>query len=636
MPWTARTAIIVSFVLLGCEQPAPPPAEATLVRALGVQMTQFDRTAALTGEIRARHESNLGFRVGGKVIERLVDVGATVAEGDLLARLDNQDQQNALKAAQSDIAAAQAAIEQSRTQEERQRKLLADGYTTRTQYDNAQRRYAQAQAELAGAQAKLRLAQDTLSYTELRADRAGVVTAKGAEPGQVVASGQMVVRLADPNEREAVFQVPGAGLRLEGGSAQLPPVEVRLVSDQNLVTEGTIREVSPGVDPVTRTYTVKVALTDPPPAFLLGASVVGRAKLPTQSVINLPSSALFQTAQGEPAVWVVDQPQDTVSLRPVSVLQYDTGTVTVSSGLEYRRNGRDRRQPEAQAGTEGHDQAGERSMMNRQVPMPGARLLPAAFLIMAMAGAMTLGGCEERNAHEADAAPVIRPVRTIVVQPVSFSLSGSVTGTIEARAEADLGFRIAGKLIERKVDVGDGVRAGDVLARLDDQDQRNALRTAEADLAAAQAEQVQASNEEARKRELLSRGNTTQVLYDAALMSKRTADAKVVAAQAALQTARDRAGYTELVADRNGVVTSVGPDAGQVVEIGEMVVRVAQPEEREAVFNVAEAGVRSAPKEPVIEVALSRRAGHYSGGPRSGGLAPGRSRHPDPYRADSP
>jgi RND family efflux transporter MFP subunit len=236
-----------------------------------------------------------------------------------------------------------------------------------------------------------------------------------------------------------------------------------------------------------------------------------------------------------------------------------------------------------------------------QIPKPDARMLPAVLLAMAMA----LVGCDGKNVHEAEESPVIRPVRSIVVQPVSFSLSGSVTGTIEARAEADLGFRIAGKLIERKVDVGDGVRAGDVLARLDDQDQRNALRTAEADLAAAQAEQVQASNEEARKRELLSRGNTTQVLYDAALMSKRTADAKVVAAQAALETSRDRAGYTELVADRNGVVTSVGADAGQVVEVGEMVVRVAQPEEREAVFNVAEAGVRSAPKEPVIEVALT-------------------------------
>src|SRR4051794_7252760 len=308
--------------------------QATLVRALGVQMTQFDRTAALTGEIQSRRESNLGFRVGGKVIERLVDVGDKVAEGDLLARLDSQDQQNALKAAQSEVAAAQASIEQSRTQEERQRKLLADGYTTRTQYDNAQRRYAQAQADQASAQAKLNAAQDTLSYTELRADRAGVITAKGAEPGQVVAAGQMVVRLADPNEREAVFQVPGAGLRLKEGAKDLPPVEVRLVGNQDLVTQGTIREVSPGVDPVTRTYTVKVALIDPPPSFLLGSSVVGRAKLPSQSVINLPSSALFQAAEGDPAVWVVDQPQDTVSLRPVSVLQYDTGTVTVSDGLK--------------------------------------------------------------------------------------------------------------------------------------------------------------------------------------------------------------------------------------------------------------------------------------------------------------
>lgn len=333
MPWKARTAIIVSFVLLGCEQPAPPPAGATLVRALEVRMTQFDRTAALTGEIQSRRESDLGFRVGGKVMERLVDVGDEVAEGGLLARLDSQDQQNALEAARSALAAAQASIEQSRTQEERQRKLLADGYTTRTQYDNAQRRYAQAQAELAGAEANLKSARDTLSYTELRADRAGVITAKGAEPGQVVASGQMVVRLADPNDREAVFQVPGAGLR-PGGGGEMPPVEVRLVSDRNLVAEGIIREVSPGVDPVTRTYTVKVALTDPPPAFLLGSSVVGRAKLPTQSVIDLPSSALFQTAAGEPAVWVVDRPQNIVGLRPVSVLQYDTGTVTVSSGLD--------------------------------------------------------------------------------------------------------------------------------------------------------------------------------------------------------------------------------------------------------------------------------------------------------------
>ncbi len=336
--WKATAAIAAGLLLTGCEQPTPPPPEAMLVRALAVRESTFDQTTALTGEIEARHESNLGFRVGGKVVERLVDVGAKVSAGDLLARLDNQDQQNAVSSAQSDVAAAEAFVEQSRTQEERQRTLLAQGFTTRVQYDNAQKRYTQAQAELNSAQAQLRSAQDALSYTELRADRDGVITAKAAEPGQVVAAGQMVLRLADPGEREAVFQVPGSATRLEG-QGTLPPVEVRLVGDPKIVTDGTIREVSPGADPVTRTYTVKVSLPNAPEQFLLGAAVMGRAKLPARPVVNLPSSALFQTAEGKPAVWVVAASSDaqgpgTVSLRPVSVLQYDTGTVTVDSGLK--------------------------------------------------------------------------------------------------------------------------------------------------------------------------------------------------------------------------------------------------------------------------------------------------------------
>lgn len=327
------TGLLAGIAVVGCEQPTPPPATATQVRAMPAQVTAFAHTAVMTGEIRSRHESNLGFRVDGKLIERLVDVGQTVKASDLLARLDDQDQQNAIRSAQSDVDAANASVEQSRTQEERQRKLLADGFTTRVQYDNAQRRYAQAQAELDSAQAKLRTAQDTLSYTELRAGRNGIITDKGPEPGQVVAAGQMVLRLADPGEREAVFQVPGAGIQL-GSEGSLPPVEVRLVSAPGIIADGTIREISPGVDPITRTYTVKVALPNAPPTFLLGAAVTGGAKLPARSVVKLPSSALFQTVEGAPAVWVVARDAATVSLRPVSVLQYDTGTVTVASGLD--------------------------------------------------------------------------------------------------------------------------------------------------------------------------------------------------------------------------------------------------------------------------------------------------------------
>ncbi|MBB3266260.1 RND family efflux transporter MFP subunit [Azospirillum sp. OGB3] len=243
----------------------------------------------------------------------------------------------------------------------------------------------------------------------------------------------------------------------------------------------------------------------------------------------------------------------------------------------------------------------------RPTMRPPAMWRPPAkpLLVALLALAPVLAACQPQGGHHADAAPVIRPVRTVTVEPVTFRMGGSATGTIEARADADLGFRIAGKLIERKVDVGSLVKAADVLARLDDQDQRNALRTAEANLASAKADQVQARNEEGRKRELLANGNAPQAQYDAALLAMRTADAKVVATQAALQSARDRVGYTELKADRDGVVTTIGAEPGQVVEAGQMVVRVAQPEEREAVFNVAETGIRAAPKDPVIEVSLA-------------------------------
>ena len=212
-----------------------------------------------------------------------------------------------------------------------------------------------------------------------------------------------------------------------------------------------------------------------------------------------------------------------------------------------------------------------------------------------------------------------------------FSLSGSVTGTIEARAEADLGFRIAGKLIERKVDVGDGVRAGDVLARLDDQDQRNALRTAEADLAAAQAGRCRRATRRHASASFYN-GNTTQVLT-MPLCCPSARRMPGGGRPGGLQTARDRAGYTELVADRNGVVTSVGPgrgsgrrdrrDGGADRPAGGARGRV----------HVAEAGVRSAPKDPVIEWLWPARRTY--GGP-FGRSRPRRSRHSNPYRPDSP
>jgi membrane fusion protein, multidrug efflux system len=331
MTWMAGAALLIACLTLGaCDQGSAPPAEPTPVRAMAVQLRELDDTAALTGEIRARFESDLGFRVAGKVVDRPVDVGATVRKGDLLARLDDQDQQNSLKSAQADLAAAQAELAQTQTEEGRQSKLLASGYTTKVRYDLALKQYRTARAHVDAATANLKIAQDTVSYTELRADRDGIITAKGSEVGEVVAAGQMIVRLAQPGEKDAVFQV--AGTRLHQ-APQVRSAEIALVDDPAVVTEGHLREVSPGVDPVTRTYTIKVALPNAPDRMRLGATVIGRARLPSQPAAELPSSALFQTKDNAPAVWVVDRTTGTVGLRPVTVLRYETGKVIVTDGL---------------------------------------------------------------------------------------------------------------------------------------------------------------------------------------------------------------------------------------------------------------------------------------------------------------
>jgi len=227
-------------------------------------------------------------------------------------------------------------------------------------------------------------------------------------------------------------------------------------------------------------------------------------------------------------------------------------------------------------------------------------------MIAVLALTTTAWSCEKEHVEE---EPVIRPVRSMTVEPQPFGGSITLTGTIEARAETSLGFRIAGKLIDRPVDVGDKIDRGDVLARLDDQDQRNALLTSQSNLAQAEAEQTRARNAEGRQRTLLAQGVATQADYDLALRAMRTADAQVEAAKADLRVATDRVGYTTLTADQDGVVTAVGPDAGKVVQAGEMIVQVARPADREALFHVSEAILRTAPADPVIEVALANAPG---------------------------
>jgi RND family efflux transporter MFP subunit len=180
------------------------------------------------------------------------------------------------------------------------------------------------------ARAQLRLAQDTLGYTMLSADGPGVVIAVGAEPGEVVRGGQMVVRVARQGGLDAVFDVSEQIIRK---GPRDPVVELALSNDPTIRAAGRVREVAPEADPATRTFQVKVAITDPPAAMRLGATVTGRIRLQPMPGLTVPASAMTESGEG-PAVWIVDAASQTVSLRPIDVLRYDPAEIVVAQGVK--------------------------------------------------------------------------------------------------------------------------------------------------------------------------------------------------------------------------------------------------------------------------------------------------------------
>ncbi len=327
-----RTCILlftVLTILVGCK-PEDAPAALRLVRTLVVDPKSTGGDRQIIGEVKPRYESDLSFRVNGKVLSRLVDVGASVKQGDTLATLDTQDYRNRLRSAEADIRSAEAALVEAQGAEERQSKLLKDGWTTRATYDTVLRNLRTAEAKLAAARATLDLTQDQLNYTKLKADFDGVITAVGAEAGQNVNAGQMVVKLARADDRDGVFNI--AETAFADVSDAHPEVIVWPLSNPDLTMSGVVREISPVADPVTRTYTVKVTLKNPPPQIRFGMSIGGRLKGPVALAVALPLSAVFEK-NGSPAVWVLDQPSSSLALRPITVARYEANAVVVANGL---------------------------------------------------------------------------------------------------------------------------------------------------------------------------------------------------------------------------------------------------------------------------------------------------------------
>jgi RND family efflux transporter MFP subunit len=317
--------------LAGCERKTKEKAvEARPVRTITAAKGGTGETVVLTGQISAENEASLAFRIGGRIIERLVDVGARVEPDQVLARLDPQNELNALRSAQAALSAAEGKLVEATNTFDRQRTLLPQGFTTQVLFDQAQQALNTARSQVDNAQAQLHIAKDRVSYTELKAGVAGSVTARTAESGEVVQPGQMVFQVARQDGRDAVFDVPAQVIR---SAPPDPKITVSLTDDPAVTAMGRVRQVDPQADPITRTFRVRVSLIDPPPAMFLGATVKGRMQLEAAPSISIPASALTRI-NGQPAVWLVDPKALTVSLHNVAVERFDPGTVVISQGLD--------------------------------------------------------------------------------------------------------------------------------------------------------------------------------------------------------------------------------------------------------------------------------------------------------------
>jgi membrane fusion protein, multidrug efflux system len=305
------------------------PVEIRPVRTVTVAKQAAGVPVVLTGRIEAEDEARLAFRLSGRLVERGVNVGDRVEAGQPIGRLDAQDQLNALRAAEASLAAAEGQAAEAENEYQRQRQLEERGFAARAVYERARQMCQTTRSQVEVAQAQARFARDQVSFTELHADAEGVVTEIGAEAGEVVQAGQMIVRLAREGGRDAVFDVPAQVIR----SAPVDPViDVFLTEDRSIKASGRVREVAEQADPATRTFQVKVGLAHPPPEMRLGATVTGRMEVDEGEIIALPASAL--TRQGdEPAVWVVDPANSTVSLRSIDVVRFEPAAVVVADGV---------------------------------------------------------------------------------------------------------------------------------------------------------------------------------------------------------------------------------------------------------------------------------------------------------------
>jgi len=330
-PELARLLAFAALLALGgcnsqadsrtAETPRPRPVLATLVEPAA------QHESAYTGVVAARTESDLGFRVGGKVIERRVDPGARVARGDILLVLDIEDFELALRAAKNRVHAAQAQLRQARDDESRYRRLARTGAVSRQLFDQSATRLRVAEAELAAASSEASQVQNRRDYSTLRADGDGIITDVRVERGQVVSEGQIVARLAHDGAREAVVDIPETQRALAGSAAQAFPFGA---AEQAVPAR--LRELSAAADPMTRTFRARYILDGSAERFAIGSTITVRLLgAAADGLVRVPIGALHDPGTGS-GVWLIGD-DERVSFAPVQVARLGQESALLQGGV---------------------------------------------------------------------------------------------------------------------------------------------------------------------------------------------------------------------------------------------------------------------------------------------------------------
>ena len=323
-------AALIAAALAGCKTDAPKPEDVRPVRAQRIAASPAAEETTYAGEVRPRYETRLAFRAPGRIAARYVELGSHVRRGQLIAQIDNRDLQLSVDALRAALASAQSESDLAARDFKRFEELRAKNFISQADFDRRATTLATSRARLDQAQAQFAQSEVQSRYASLFADTAGVVTAVEAEAGQVVSTGQTIVRVARLEELEIVISVPEHRVdELRRAHA----IAVRLWAHPGKAYAGRIREIAPSTDPTTRTYIARVSVLERDAAMGLGmsATVTTYSAAATQA-LRVPLSALYQQDDAA-AVWVVDPGSRTVGLRPVRVARHTGNDAQIAAGL---------------------------------------------------------------------------------------------------------------------------------------------------------------------------------------------------------------------------------------------------------------------------------------------------------------